>query len=76
MEDYFRDQGVEVSDEASAFEDFCNYCVVSHELPYHAAEEFDVDDISVGQLPFDLGIDGIAIFLNEDWLILRKKLKN
>jgi hypothetical protein len=75
MEDYFRDQGIEVSDEASAFEDFCNYCIVSHELPYHAAEEFDVDDISVGQLPFDLGIDGIAVFLNERLVDSKEEVK-
>lgn len=75
MEDYFRDKGTTISDEADAFEVFCNYCVVSHELPYHASEEFEVDDISVGQLPFDIGIDGIAVFLNERLVDSKEEVK-
>lgn len=75
MEDYFRDKGITIPDESDAFETFCNYCVVSHELPYHASEEFEVDDISVGQSPFDIGIDGIAVFLNERLVDSQEEVK-
>lgn len=75
MEDYFRDKETTILDESDAFEDFCNYCIVTHELPYHASEEVEVDDISVGQQPFDIGIDGIAIFLNERLVDSKEEVK-
>lgn len=75
MEDYFRDNEKLMPAEDVAFEAFCNYCIVSHELPYHSLEDFEVDDISVGQLPFDMGIDGIAIFLNERLIDSKEEVK-
>lgn len=50
--------GISVTDTPTQFEHFVNYCVVARE--YQCT--FDVEDISTGNA---MGIDGIAIFVND-----------
>lgn len=47
-------------DEAKAFENFVNYCVVSK----HHPDTFDPEDIAVGGSG-DLGLDGLGILVND-----------
>jgi hypothetical protein len=71
MENYFNDMGITPTDEASGFETFCNYCVMSHE--YH--ERFDVEDINVGSTN-DTGLDGIAILINDSLIDSKEEIQN
>jgi cold shock CspA family protein len=63
--------------ESEAFERFVNHCLLSR----HHPESFDPDEVSVGG-PGDLGLDGVAILVNdhlagasEDVDYLKKRLR-
>ena len=59
LEDFLISQEITASDEATDFELFCNYAVLSNEYN----KTFDVKTISVGT-GNDTGIDGLAIIVN------------
>jgi cold shock CspA family protein len=60
LKDFVKSEGLEHLGDSDAFERFINFCIVSRDHP----ESFDVEDISVGGSG-DLGIDGIAVLVNE-----------
>ena len=60
LKDFVERFGLSDLDEATAFERFVNYYVIST----HHADEFDPDDVSVGGSG-DLGLDGIGILVND-----------
>ena len=60
LNDFISGKSTSVYDEAKAFEHFANYCIVSREHP----ENFEFENVSVGGTE-DLGIDGIAVLVNE-----------
>lgn len=53
-------RGLEGEDEASQFEKFVNYAVISN----NCSSEFDLDDVTTGN--GDDGIDGVAIIIDEE----------
>jgi hypothetical protein len=59
MEAFMKEHEIESEGEATDFEKFCNYCVISREYP----ETFKIEDVSVGNQN-DTGLDGIAILVN------------
>ncbi len=59
LNDFLKTNEIEGEDLTRNFEDFCNYSIVST----HHQENFDIQDISVGDAQ---GIDGIAILVNGD----------
>lgn len=59
MEAFLKEHEIESEGEATDFEKFCNYCVISREYP----ETFKVEDVCVGS-ENDTGLDGIAIIVN------------
>lgn len=56
---FTQEESLTEPDDAILFEHFANFCVVSAEY----GEEFDIEDIHTGGGD-DLGIDGIALFVN------------
>jgi hypothetical protein len=59
LQDFLKAQEMQSSDEATDFELFCNYVVLSNEYN----KTFDVKSITVGA-GADTGIDGLAIIVN------------
>jgi cold shock CspA family protein len=60
LKDFVTSEGMGYLGESGAFERFINFCIISRDHP----EPFEVEDISVGGAG-DLGIDGIAVLVNE-----------
>ena len=60
LKDFTAEFSLGYLDEAEAFEQFVNYCVVSK----HHPDDFEPGDVSVGGAG-DLGLDGIAILIND-----------
>ena len=60
LKDFVDQFGLSDLDEATAFEQFVNYYVIST----HHADDFDPEDVSVGGSG-DLGLDGIGILVND-----------
>jgi cold shock CspA family protein len=60
LDDFLKEFGFKDLNEAEAFEQFVNYCVVSK----HHPDSFEPEDIAVGGNG-DLGLDGLAVLVNE-----------
>ena len=60
LKDFSDDFGLADLDENEAFEHFVNYSIISK----HHLESFEPEDIAVGG-PGDLGLDGLAIVVND-----------
>lgn len=59
LQDFLESQEIQPSDEASDFELFCNYSVLSNEYN----KKFDAKTVTIGA-GADTGIDGLAIIVN------------
>lgn len=59
LESFVKSFGLEADDEATQFEKFATYCVLSNRF----SATFDLDDVSTG--PGDEGIDGVAVVIDE-----------
>jgi cold shock CspA family protein len=60
LNSFVTNRKMEALDESKSFEHFANFCVISK----HYTEDFDPESVAVGG-PDDLGIDGLAIILND-----------
>jgi hypothetical protein len=60
LDSFVRSQGLEAEDEASQFEKFVNFCVLSS----ICSTGFEIDDVSTS--PRDDGTDGVAIVIDEE----------
>ena len=60
LESYVKSWGLEAEDEASQFEKFVNYSMITSHSPSH----FEIDDVTTGD--GDDGIDGIAVIIDEE----------
>lgn len=59
LESFVNSFGLEAEEEATQFEKFATYCVISNRF----SANFDLDDVVTG--PGDEGIDGIAVVIDE-----------
>ncbi len=59
LDSFVKSFGLEADNEATQFEKFATYCVLSNRF----SATFDLDDVSTG--PGDEGIDGIAVVIDE-----------
>lgn len=63
LDSYVTSQGLEAEDEASQFEKFVNFSIISAAC----SAEFEVEDVSTGN--GDDGIDGVAVIIDEEVVI-------
>ncbi len=63
LDSYVRSQGLEAEDEASQFEKFVNFSVISASC----STDFEIDNVSTGD--GDDGIDGVAIVIDEEVVV-------
>ena len=65
LDNYLSNFGIEEKNETTAFEHFCNYCILSHINPdAYASDKFFYEEVHTGQ-GGDKGIDGIMIMVND-----------
>lgn len=65
LDNYLKDYGIIEHNEATAFEHFCNYCILSHINPdAYASDKFFYEDAHTGR-GGDKAIDGIMIMVND-----------
>ncbi|MBW1793794.1 MAG: hypothetical protein JRJ38_05095 [Deltaproteobacteria bacterium] len=69
LKDFISENSASDYDEPTAFEHFANYCIVSREHP----ENFEFENVSVGGTD-DLGIDGVAILVNEHLVMSKQEI--
>lgn len=70
LESFVSSQALQADTEASQFEKFANFCIISN----CCSTNFDVDDISTGD--GDDGCDGVAIIIDEEVILAKEDAEN
>ena len=69
LNDFMSDNALPELESSKVFEHLVNYCIVAREHP----ENFDFEKVTVGSRD-DLGVDGIAILVNEHLVTTKQEI--
>lgn len=66
IDNYKKDFNIEIPNDSTVFEYFANYCVISKHLPEAYRNDVQMHEVVHTGAGGDYGIDGIAIYIDED----------